>query len=98
MTDHPLTDIRMHDGSRDFLSLPVRRTPQQLKNSLKGLRHVRGVKLAQDVVESWLSFSWHGWEIAINDPFGEYWFFAENPETPEPILEEIRDHFVRTAL
>ena len=96
--DYPLTDIRMHDGSRDFLSLPCTQGPDSLWHSLRGLDHVTRNSFVPAITETWMAFTWRGWSIAIHDPYGEYWFFADDPETPDTILQEIRAHFLQAAL
>tara|TARA_R100000750_G_scaffold30078_2_gene19015 strand:- start:2771 stop:3142 length:372 start_codon:yes stop_codon:yes gene_type:complete len=96
--DTSLTDFRMRDGSRNFLTLPILKSPGQLWRSLRRLKHVKRKANVQSVTDAWITFSWRGWEIAIHDPYGEYWFFAEDPQTPDDVLEEIRQHFLKAGL
>jgi hypothetical protein len=95
MQQAEITDLRMHDGSRHFLSLPESRESKRL------LRHVFGLGFAlpyfylSTAVECWIDFWFRGHRFTINNQFGEYWFFVKNPACPRAILEEVALHFSR---
>lgn len=91
-----LIDHRMHDGSRNFLSLP--------ESEPWNLAYEHIVKLAgtaidryltDDVTEVWIDFRYKGHIFTINNQFGEYWFFVKDPRCPDPVLHEIAQHFRR---
>jgi hypothetical protein len=39
-----------------------------------------------------MDFSFRGYNFAVNNQMGNYWFFAEDPACPEEILFEIAAH------
>ncbi|MEZ5346618.1 MAG: hypothetical protein R2681_13790 [Pyrinomonadaceae bacterium] len=45
------------------------------------------------VFEMWLEFTFRGNKFFINNKFGDYLFYVEDPNCAEPILLEIADHF-----
>ncbi|MBY6162161.1 hypothetical protein KUV73_14835 [Mameliella alba] len=98
MTEYPLTDFRMQDGSRNFLTLPIHVGPHVLWRSLRPLALVKRGRILLTVTDSWIIYHWEEWPMSIHDPYGEYWFYAEDALTPEPILHAIRDHFLAVAL
>lgn len=69
-------------------------------------RHIRrltGAKLTfpnTDLIEDyaiamWFDFNYRGYEFSINNQFGEYWFFVNDPTCPDKILEIVAQHFSR---
>lgn len=91
----------MHDGSRHFGSLPDTydvESPQwyALRDHVALLAgaELRGF-VTDDVTEAWIDFSFRGATFSINNQLGEWWFFAEDPACPEPVLHEVLDHFER---
>ena len=51
--------------------------------------------LTNGVVEMWLDFEFRGHKFTVNNQFGDYWFFVENPECPDEILLEVIAHYRR---
>jgi hypothetical protein len=88
-----LTDFRMHDGSRHFVSLAESAAPRQL------LLHVFRLGFAVPYFyisvgfESWLDFWYRGHRFTVNNQFGEYWFFVKNPACPTEVLDRVASHF-----
>ena len=44
-------------------------------------------------IEMWLEFRFRDNMFFVNNRFGDYWFFVEDPKCPEEILLEIAGHF-----
>lgn len=49
--------------------------------------------LTDHVTEMWLDFEYRGRSFSINNQFGDYWFFVNEPECPDEILLEVIRHF-----
>ena len=47
------------------------------------------VSLVLSRLGNWLTFRLEEHAFSANDPFGEVWFYADDPETPEAVLEKI---------
>ena len=88
----------MADGSRLFLQLPQTCPPSRL---LWRIIRFGGLPTAfrPDLVtdETWMDFRYKGWKFSIHNPYGEYWFFAENSECPEDILHRLAEYFLRLS-
>ena len=91
MTNRPLLNETMSDGSRLFLQLPQTCPPSSLLRQI--VRCLGGILTAfvSDEItgETWIDFCYKGWKFSIHNPYGEYWFFAENSECPEAILQSM---------
>jgi hypothetical protein len=93
MTDKPLLNSRMADGSRHFASLPEKRSWRALRNHLGRLPGVTlGEFVTDNVIEAWIDFRYGGHEFTVNNQFGEYWFFVSDPACPESVLDRVREH------
>ena len=81
----------MSDGSRLFLQLPQTCPPSSLLRQI--VRCLGGTITAfvSDEItgETWIDFAYKGWKFSIHNPYDEYWFFAENSECPEAILQSM---------
>ncbi len=90
MANRPLLNETMSDGSHLFLQLPQTYPPLSL---LRKIVHFGGMPtdFVSDWVtgETWIDFCYKGWKFSIHNPYGEYWFFAENSECPEAILQSM---------
>jgi hypothetical protein len=84
----------MHDGSRHFGDLPQTALWYDVHDRVAGLP---GAALTgfvtDDVTEAWINFSYQGHAFSINDQFGDYWFFVNQPDCPDDILSDVLDHF-----
>jgi len=40
----------------------------------------------------WIDFTYRGHQFSINNQFGNYWFFVDNPQCSEEILEAVLGH------
>jgi hypothetical protein len=88
-----LLDIRMHDGSRHFIALPESQPWGRLRDHLLCLDGVRLMRyLTDDVTEVWIEFAFREHEFAVNNQFGEYWFFVVDPLCANDILAAIVTH------
>jgi len=85
-----LLTIIMNDGSRHFGDLPQTVSWYEMRDHITRLD---GAKLTgfitDDITEAWIDFSYCGYKFSVNDQFGEYWFFVDNPNCPDEILEAV---------
>ena len=82
----PLMNIIMRDGSRHFLTLRETARAEDIRTKLEAIPGIRVCQLSSGGFEWWMSFQCMGWRFAINNPFGELWFFSNDPACPEDIL------------
>jgi hypothetical protein len=82
-----------HDGSRQFAELPQTRLWYELRDHLQTLPGavVTGF-LTDAVTEAWIDFTYRGHSFTVNDQFGDYWFFVDDPNCRDEILREIVSH------
>jgi len=91
-----LFDHRMKDGSRNFADLPETVFYEELREIAKKFEGATVTGFVTDwVTEVWLDFEYCGHKFSINNQYGEYWFFVENPSCPDKILLEVVEHFER---
>ena len=89
-----LLNIAAKDGSRHFGSLPQAILWHELRDRLAKLDGVAITEFVTDgVTEAWVDFLYQGHSFSINDQFGEYWFFVNDPKCPEEILRKLLGHF-----
>ena len=48
--------------------------------------------VTDNITEAWIDFSFAGYTFSINDQFGDYWFFVDNPNCPDEILQAVLSH------
>ena len=90
----PLLDVRMNDGSRHFGDLPFSRSRESVRDYVARLDGARLTDFLTDVVtEAWIDFELAGQRFTVNNQFGEYWFFVDDPSCPEPLLRSVLAHF-----
>lgn len=88
-----LIDIRMHDGSRHFASLPQTVMWHGLRDHLDKLKNAVVTEFITDkVTEAWIDFDFQNKRFSVNDQFGEYWFFVQDTSCPDDILVEVIKH------
>jgi len=94
-------DVRMHDGSRHFASLPETYDvdhPQwhRLRAHVKTLP---GAKLTcfltDDITEAWIDFRYERHRFTMNNQCNEWWLFVTDPSCPDHVLEVIVAHLER---
>jgi len=91
-----LIDIRMHDGSRHFLTLPESEPWRVLRDHLALLSGVEVTDFLTDgVTEAWIDFAFSNHCFTANSQFGEYWFFVNDPSCPAEILNQVARHCVQ---
>ncbi|MEP0314055.1 MAG: hypothetical protein ABJL57_13805 [Hyphomonas sp.] len=78
-----------YDAGRHFFDAPAAMSLDDCILRLSTLEGLNIVSLTPSELGHWFSFQLEEHAFSANDPFGEVWFFAEDPETPEPILQKI---------
>jgi hypothetical protein len=95
-----LFSITMADGTTRHLGdLPetydVERPQWHLLRDAVG--HLGGATLTgfvtDDVTEAWIDFEYRCHRFSMNNQMGWWWFFVADPACPDPILEQVLDHF-----
>ncbi len=91
-----LINHTMNDGSRQFAKLPQTKLWHELRDHLQKLNGavVTGF-LTDGNTEAWIDFKFRGQTFTINDQFGHYWFFVDDPLCPDEILTEVVTHCER---
>jgi hypothetical protein len=85
-----LLNIEMNDGSRHFGDLPQTLTWYQLRIHIKKLDGAKVTGFITDhVTEAWIDFSYRGHCFSVNNQFGAYWFFVNDPNCPDEILAAV---------
>ena len=65
----------------------------KLRRHIKRLDGVTNVTLLTDnVTEAWIDFNFRGHGFSVNNPFGDYWFFVRDPQSPDDVLETVLSH------
>jgi hypothetical protein len=83
----------MKDGSRHFGGLPQTILWHDLRDHIGSLDGAKVTGFITDnITEAWIDFSYREHRFSVNDQFGEYWFFVENPNCPDEILEAVLRH------
>ena len=89
-----LLEIKMNDGSRHFVDMPEVVFFDEFYEHTEKLESAEITEFLTDgVVEMWLDFEFRGHKFSVNNQFGDYWFFVENPECPDEILLEVVAHY-----
>jgi hypothetical protein len=82
----PLMNTIMRDGSRHFLALRETARPDEIRARLEAIYGIRICQFSRGGFEWWMFFQCMGWRFSVNNPFGEIWFFVDDPICPEDIL------------
>jgi hypothetical protein len=91
-----LLDIRAHDGSRQFASQPQTRVWYDVRDHVSSLvGAILTSFVCDNVTEAWIDFTYGGHSFTINDQFGEYWFFVNDPKCPDEPLTAVASRFAR---
>ncbi|MHC5036626.1 MAG: hypothetical protein ACYTHM_04875 [Planctomycetota bacterium] len=99
MNDKEIFDVRFNDKSRHFADLPQTELWGKVRKHVKALPGANLSGFITDwITEAWIDFSYKNHKFTINDQYGDYWFFVEDPECPEEILREVRNHFAGLLL
>jgi hypothetical protein len=89
-----LQNIRAHDGSRQFASLPATQDWHVVRDHARSLPGAELTGFVCDgVTEAWIDFTFHGESFTINDQLGEYWFFVSNASCNEHYLLAVKAHW-----
>jgi hypothetical protein len=89
-----LLEAKMNDGSRHFVDMPEVVFFDDFADHVEELDGAEITEFITDgVIEMWLDFDFRGHKFSVNNEFGDYWFFVEDPNCPDEILFEVIDHF-----
>ncbi|MHB1036183.1 MAG: hypothetical protein ACYC35_29855 [Pirellulales bacterium] len=88
-----LMDWRAHDGSRQFAAIPEVVSWAALRDHIAALPGAQITRyLTDQVTEVWIDFSYRGYAMSVNNQFGEFWFFVDDPNCPDSILISVCEH------
>ena len=88
-----LLTVEMKDGSRHFGDLPQTVSWHRLRTHIEELDGAEVTHFVTDnVTEAWIDFSYRGHQFSVNDQFGAYWFFVNDPTCPDKILVAVLSH------
>ena len=89
-----LFDMRINDGSRHFVDMPEAVFFDEFADHVEKLQGAEITEFITDgVLEMWLDFDFRGHKFSVNNQFGDYWFFVEDPNCADDILLEVCEHF-----
>ncbi|NNE98238.1 MAG: hypothetical protein HKN25_04375 [Pyrinomonadaceae bacterium] len=85
---------KLPDDARHFVDFPEVIFFDEFSNHMETLDGVEITEFEMDgTIEMWLEFGFRKHRFFVNNRFGDYWFFVEDPKCPEEILLEIAEHF-----
>ena len=85
-----MLNLIMNDGSRHFGDLPQTASWYELRDHIATLDGAEVTGFITDhVTEAWIDFDYAGHHFEVNDQYGDYWFFVDDPECPDEILERV---------
>lgn len=88
-----LLNFIMNDKSRKFAELLENCDWEVLRFHLEKLREIQVTDYITDNITTvWIDFNYKNQRFSINNQYGEYWFFSQNPVCPEEILIEIVEY------
>lgn len=91
-----LIDVRMADGSRHFAVLPETIPWESLHDHVAALTDAKITGyLTDQVTEAWIDLTYQGYSMTINNQYGEFWFFVDDPNCPSSILADVISHCVK---
>ena len=94
LTIDELFNMKMNDGSRHFVDMPEVVFFDEVADHVEELEDAEITEFITDgVLEMWLDFDYRGHKFSVNNQYGDYWFFVEDPSCPDEILLEVADHF-----
>ena len=96
MSTPKLFDHRMADGSRNFADLPEVAWFDNMREHLGRLVGARETEYITDrVTEMWLDFDFQNYHFSVNNQYGWYSLFVDNPECSDAVLTAVIDHFAQ---
>jgi hypothetical protein len=88
-----LLSLIMNDGSRHFGDLPQTALWYELRDHIGKLDGAAITGFVTDhVTEAWIDFTYRGHQFSVNDQYGDYWFFVDDPRCPDYILRAVLSH------
>ena len=99
MTNRPLLNETISDGSRLFLQLPQTCPPSRLLWRIICFGGLPTAFVSDWVTgETWMDFRYKSQKFSVHNPYGvEYWFFVKNSACPEDILHRLAEYFTRLS-
>jgi len=86
-------DLRLHDGSRHFISLPERVSGRELRNHIERLNGARITDaITESIMEAWIDFEYAGHSFAVYNHYAEWWFSVNDPNCPDETLGAVANH------
>ena len=84
----------MRDNSLLFFDMLENISWNELRSQIKSLHDAQITGwLTDEITEFWLDFTFRGYRFTINNPMGEFWFFAEDAKCPQEVLDVIINQF-----
>ena len=88
-----LLNFIANDGSRQFGELPQPVLWYEMRDHIENLVGAEITDFLTDhVTEAWIDFTYCGYRFTVNDQWGDYWFFVDDPSCPDEILKTILSH------
>lgn len=85
---------KLPNEARHFVDFPEVIFFDEVSDHVENLEGAKITEFEMDgTVEMWLEFRFREHQFFVNNRFGDYWFFVEDPQCPEEILLEIANHF-----
>ncbi|MEH6810812.1 MAG: hypothetical protein V7651_18325 [Hyphomonas oceanitis] len=82
------------DTGRHFFDAPTQMSMDDCVIRLIAMDGIDIASLVPAEIGQWLVFQLDGYSFTASDPLREVWFYADDPETPEAILQKIALHIV----
>lgn len=83
----------MHGGSLHFAIFSDTIAPLSVPLKIIRLKGAFPTAYVPGLDETWIDFRYRNHKFSIHRTLGDYWFFVENPDCPESILDRVSQHF-----
>ena len=94
-----MKDYRACDGSRQFAEFSESASWHTVRDHVSGLSGARLTGFLTDYVTAvWIDFTYQRNSFTINNQFGEYWLFVDDPACPDMVLADVVMHFSEILL
>lgn len=88
-----LFNFKAEGGARQFARVPETMTWPDLLSQLQTVPGLTvGNSSIDNTAEAWIEFSYRGHSFKVNNQFGDYGFFVQDPSCPDEILLEVVNH------
>lgn len=83
-------NMTMNDGSRHFVALPESESWYDLRDYITKLPGAVVTEFVTDhITEAWIDFTYCEHLFSVNNQYGDYWFFVQDPTCSDEILLEV---------